>query len=135
MSEVKLFELGTVEEKEYTRVVCVSRYNDKWIYSRMKGKDAWEIPGGHIEYGEDWQTTARRKLYEEAGVIKANIEPICVYKISTYALLCFAEVIEMTDLPNYEMAEVRLFDEEPKNLSYPDAHKLFLETVKIKKDL
>lgn len=27
------------------------------------------------------------------------------------------------------MAEVQLFDEEPQNLSYPDAHKLFFKIV------
>ena len=68
-------------------------------------------------------------------MVKAKIEPICVYQISRYALLCFAEVLEMTDLPNYEMAEIGFFDDEPLNLSYPEAHKLFLEVVKKKKGL
>lgn len=113
MAKVELFNLGSVKEEEYTRIVCVTRYNGKWVYSRMKGKDTWEIPGGHIEYGENWQTAVKRELFEEAGVIKAKIEPICVYKISKYALLCFAEVLEMTDLPNYEMDEIGFFDDEP----------------------
>lgn len=133
MFEVKLFDLGIVDEKEYTRVVCVARYKGKWIFCRKKGKDTWEIPGGHIEYGEDWKSAAKRELYEEAGVVKANIEPICAYKISTYALLCFADVLEITKLPNYEMTEIDFFDEEPQKLSYPDAHRLFLKTVREKK--
>ncbi len=49
MAEVKIFELGAVEEKECTRVVCMSRLNGKWVYVRKKGKETWEIPGGHIE--------------------------------------------------------------------------------------
>lgn len=94
--------------------------------------------------GNSWRThrvwrklanCCRRELFEEAGVVKAKIEPICVYQISRYALLCFAEVLEMTDLPNYEMAEIGFFDDEPLNLSYPEAHKLFLEVVKKKKGL
>ena len=72
---------------------------------------------------------------EYTRIVKANIEPICVYKISKYALLCFAEVIELTDLPNYEMAEIGFFDNEPQLLSYPEAHKLFFEVIKSKKKL
>ena len=135
MAKVELFDLGVVKEEEYTRIVCVTRYNGKWIYSRMKGKNTWEIPGGHIEYGENWQTAVERELFEEAGVVNAQIEPICIYKISKYALLCFAEVLEITDLPNYEMAEIGFFDDEPLDLSYPEAHKLFFEVVKKKKCL
>ena len=135
MAKIEILELDSISEKEYTRIVCVTRYKKKWIYSRMKGKNTWEIPGGHIEHGENWRTAAERELYEEAGVVKANIEPICVYKISKYALLCFAEVIELTGLPNYEMAEIGFFDNEPQLLSYPEAHKLFFEVIKSKKKL
>ena len=85
--------------------------------------------GDILKNGETWQEAAKRELYEEAGIIKANIKPICLYKISKFAMLCFAEVLETTDLPNYEMEEVKLFAEEPQNLSYPDAHKLFFTIV------
>lgn len=135
MLDVKLFNLGTVEESEYTRVVCVSRYNGKWVYCKHKKRETWEIPGGHIEPGETWIEAAKREMFEETGATKLSIEPICLYKISTYGILCYADIIEFTSLPNSEIEKIDFFDEEPKNLTYPDAHSLFLKTAKTKKNL
>ena len=33
MLEVKLYDLGYCEESEYTRVVCVSKYKGKYVFS------------------------------------------------------------------------------------------------------
>lgn len=52
MLSVNLHDLGNVSESELTRVVCVSRYQGKWMYSKYKERKTWEIPGGHIELGE-----------------------------------------------------------------------------------
>jgi len=49
MLPVNLHELGSVSDDELTRVVCVSMYNGKWVYSLNKKRNGWEIPGGHIE--------------------------------------------------------------------------------------
>lgn len=128
--EVKFYELGTVAESLYTRVVIVSRYKGKWVYCKHKERDTWEIPGGHIEEGEDWLTAAKRELYEETGATEADIQPVCVYSISRYALLCFAEIKKLGKIPNFEMEKIDFFDEEPKDLTYPDAHSKFLKKVK-----
>jgi len=65
MLEVKFYELGSINESLYTRVVIVSKYNGKWIYCKHKDRNTWEIPGGHIEPGEDWLTAVKREMYEE----------------------------------------------------------------------
>ena len=83
MLEVKLYDLGYCEESEYTRVVCVSKYKGKYVFSYNKKRNGWEIPGGHIEAGESWLDAAKREMYEETGATKINVIPICVYKIST----------------------------------------------------
>lgn len=135
MLPVKLHDLGSVSDSELTRVVCVCMYNGKWVYSKHKERKTWEIPGGHIEEGETWLEAAKRELYEETGAIEVEIEPICLYSISTYALLCYANIKKFEKLPDFEMEEIGLFDDEPDNLTYPDTYHLFFKTVKEKKNL
>ena len=130
MFEVKLHNLKDVKESEYTRVVCVSRHKGKWVFAKNKKRGGWEIPGGHIEEGETWQQAAQREMYEETGATKIEVTPICAYSISSYALLCFAEVLEFKKLPQFEISEIGLFDDMPENLTFPESHKLFFETVK-----
>lgn len=130
MFEIKLFDLGTIDEKRYTRVVCVCKYKDKYVFCYNKKRQGWEIPGGHIEKGESWLDAAKREMYEETGAIKIEVTPISVYKINTYGLLCYCKILEMDKLPEEsEMKEVLLSDTLPENLTYPDSFKLYFETV------
>jgi 8-oxo-dGTP diphosphatase len=68
-------------------------------------------------------------MHEETGATKIKVTPISVYKISTYALLCYCEIEEIEELPNYEMEKILFSKELPENLSFPDSHKLFFDTV------
>lgn len=130
MLEVKVFDLGHCQEEEYTRVVCVSKYKGKFVFSYNMKRKGWEIPGGHIEEGETWHEAVKREMYEETGATKINVKPIAVYKISTYGLLCYCEILEMNELPKeYEMSKIMLTDTLPENLTYPDTFKLYFETV------
>lgn len=70
-------------------------------------------------------------MYEETGATKIELKPISVYKISSYGLLCFCEILEMDELPKeYEMSKLIFTDDLPDNLTYPDTFKLYFETVK-----
>lgn len=130
MLEVKLFDLGYCDESEYTRVVCVSKYKGKYVFCYNKKRNGWEIPGGHIEEGETWEETAKREMYEETGATKIKLTPISVYKISSFALLCYCEIEEMQELPKeYEMDKILLTDTLPDNMTYPDTFKLYFDTV------
>ena len=129
MIEVKLYDLGYCDEKEYTRVVCVSKYKDKYVFSYNEKRKGWEIPGGHIEEGETWKEAAKREMYEETGATKIKVIPVSVYKISTFGLLCYCEIEKMDDLPKYEMSKIMLSDKLPDNLSFPESHTLYFETV------
>ena len=125
-----MFDLGYCEEAEYTRVVCISKYKGKYVFCYNKKRKGWEIPGSHIEEGENWQEAAKREMYEETGASKVELTPISVYKISSYGLLCYCEILEMVNLPDeYEMDKIIFFDTLPDNLMYPDAFELYFDTV------
>lgn len=103
------------------------------MYFAIIKNNGWEIPGGHIEEGENWEEAAKREMYEEVGATKIILTPVCVYKISTFALLCFCEILELGELPKeYEMDRIMFSDELPENLTYPDAFKLYFNIVKEK---
>ena len=136
MFEINTYDLGYCDESEYTRVVCVCRYKDKYLFSYNKKREGWEIPGGHIEEGESWEEAAKREMYEETGATKIKVTPICVYKISTFGLLCYCEILELEKLPEeYEMSEIMLSDDLPDNLTFPESSKLYFDTVKEKMNL
>ena len=136
MFEVKTYDLGYCRESEYTRVVCVCRYKDKFVFSYNKKRNGWEIPGGHIEEGESWEEACKREMYEETGATDIKVTPVCVYKISTYGLLCYCEILELSDLPEeYEMNEIMLSDDLPDNLTFPESFKIYFDIVKNKMKL
>ena len=131
MLEIKTYPLGYCNESEYTRVICVSRYKGKFVFSYNKKRKGWEIPGGHIEEGESWMEAAKREMFEETGATKIEVEPVCVYKINSFAVLCFCEIIEIEEISKeYEMEKVMICDNLPQKLTFPEAHTLYLDIVK-----
>ena len=70
-------------------------------------------------------------MYEETGATKIELKPICVYKITSFALLCYCEIIEMEELPKeFEMDKIIFSNELPDNLTFPDVYKKYFEIVK-----
>ncbi len=125
---MKFYDLGTVEDLLLNRVVIICKYKDQWIFCKQKNKETWEIPGGHIEEGENWFDAAKRELYEETGATKFEIKPICLYTISKYGILCYAKIEELAELPESEIEIIECFDKIPDNLTYP-WHLKFFEKV------
>ncbi len=62
-----------------------------------------------------------------------NITPVCVYKISTYGVLCYCEILELENLPEeFEMSEIMFSDTLPEPLTFPESSQVFFDTVKEK---
>ncbi len=121
---VRTYPFGTL--KTYDYVVMLSRYKGKYLLSRHNGRTTWELQGGHIEPGETPDEAARRELYEESGTDSFEIKPLCDYcgeepgrnnygKGKVYAV----EIKHIGEMPVSEMAEIRLFDSIPDELTYP----------------
>lgn len=95
--KVKFFDLNADKPLKYA-VIC-ARYNGKWVFCKHKGRDTYEIPGGHREDGEDIEATAKRELWEETGAKNFDICPVCIYSFTDYGMLYFAEIRSFEKLP------------------------------------
>ena len=109
----------------YMFVVVCSRYRGQWLLSRHRKRDTWETQGGHIEPGETPLRAAARELYEESGVSDASLYPVCDYhgyddRGSADGVVFLADIRRLGKLPESEMSEIRLFDELPEALTYPN---------------
>ena len=132
MTYSKVFPLNTFPAHKY--VVTFARYQDKWLFSRHRSRTTWETQGGHIEEGETPLQAARRELYEESGATEFTITPMFDYWAgdrtgSAVGVIFLAEITQLGDLPNSEMAEVRTFDALPDNLTYPEITPFLYEAI------
>jgi 8-oxo-dGTP diphosphatase len=141
MTEVKFYDPLFVPDSKLTYSVISARFEDKWIFVRHQNRTTWEIPGGHIEEGETSFDAAGRELMEETGALNFTIKCIATYSVSIsrktgWGRLYIAEVSQIGQVPDIsEIAEIRLSDHLPENLTYPDIqpnlYKKTLEFVKI----
>ena len=104
--------------------VIVARMGNQWLFSRHRNRKTWETAGGHIEPGESPLDCARRELREETGAMEFDLTYVFDYPGgdrhgTADGRVYFAQITRLGPLPDSEMAEVRLFDEIPDDLTYP----------------
>lgn len=133
MTKVGFHYPGEVEDGKIQYVVTAARFQNHWLFCRHRERTSWDMPGGHRELGETLLQTARRELWEESGAEDAELSLVCIYSvnkngITSYGMLCFAQIGKLGELPtNYEMEEILLSDHLPEQLTYPDIQpELFL---------
>ena len=121
--------------KAYKYTVIFARYQNKWLYCRAKDRDCYETAGGRIESGETPLEAAKREFYEETGAVSYDIAPAFDYSVSVetgYAngQVFFARVHELGAIPDFEMAEVKLFDTIPDKMRFPQILPVLFEKVR-----
>ena len=131
---INFYKPGSIENEQLKYAVIISGFNGKWIFVRHRDRITWEVPGGHREPGEDIAVTARRELYEESGAVKFNIFEVSDYSVESgteigFGRLFLAEVEKLNVLPQSEIAEIRLFDDIPDNLTYPEIQKVLYKHI------
>ena len=130
---VRTDDLGELGDYEF--VVIFARYESKWLYCRAKERDVFETAGGHIEQGEIPLDAAKRELYEETGATNFNIIPVFDYSVQieekySTGQVFLADIYELGDIPEYEMAEIKLFETYPERLRFPQILPVLFERVR-----
>jgi 8-oxo-dGTP diphosphatase len=134
---VEFYDCTAVKDRMVTFVVLVSRYRGKWVIVRHRERDTWELPGGRREQGESLEDAARRELFEETGAVDFNYLPVCIYSVEragtnkkSYGKLYFVEVYILGNLPGFEIEQLELVEEFPREkLTYPEIQPLLYERV------
>lgn len=133
MVQVEFEDISTVDETLLKYAVIVSSHQGKWVYCRHRERDTWEIPGGRREPEESIMDTARRELFEETGALEYDLSMVCAYCVirdtKSYGLLCYADIKELGPLPSSEIGHIQLFENLPKNLTYPQIQPLLFDQV------
>ena len=120
--------------------VIAAKHNGSWVFCKHKQRATYEVPGGHIEAGEDALTAAKRELFEETGAVEFTIKPVCVYSVTaeepasvpceeTFGMLYCADITKFAPLPDFEMEKI-LFVKDKSDLpiqwTYPLIQPLLL---------
>lgn len=121
---VRFLPNDAVADADCAFVVIAARWGEGWLFCRHRERHTWEIPGGHIEAGEDAMAAARRELWEETGALGFDIRPLCVYDVQrdgqhSYGRLYLAMVRELGTLPPLEIAQTRVWPGAPDEWTYP----------------
>ena len=133
--ETRVYPLNELQTGGYRYVVVFARYREKWLYCRARERDTFETPGGHIEKGETPIEAARRELYEETGAADFVIRGVFDYSVYTPSefsngQVFLAEVSKLGKIPDYEMAEVKLFDTIPDKMRFQEILPVLFEKIR-----
>jgi len=135
MTRVKFYDPSFYPDTSLTYSVIAAKYGDCWLFVRHQKRDTWEIPGGHIKKDETSEKAARRELMEETGAEDFKIECVATYSVLKdgeigFGRLYLAEISRLGPVPDTsEIAEVKMMDKLPGNLTYPDIQPYLYQRV------
>lgn len=137
MTEVKIYE--DIEDEKLKFAVILSKSRGRYVFCKHKDRDTWECPGGHRESGESIVDAAKRELYEETGALEFDMEPICVYSVTSpdrfdgkesFGMLFYADIKCFETELHSEIEKIALMDKLPEKWTYPDIQPYLLKEAK-----
>ncbi|HDP55322.1 MAG TPA: NUDIX domain-containing protein [Bacteroidetes bacterium] len=125
------------QREQYNYVVIVAYYKNKLVWVRKKQAVTWEIPGGHVEPGENPDQAAERELWEETGALEYSLKPIYDFSIKannmlSYNRLFYCTIKTLGSLPESEIEEVMLSNETPNELTHGTIQPMLIKKVQDK---
>lgn len=123
--EIKLFGINAKSNDQLGFATVCAVFKGKWAFVKQRNRDAWDLPGGHVEDNEDIAVTASRVLLRETDASEYEMEPVCDYSVTiceatTYGRLYYAKVIKTGFLPESEASGAGFFKIVPDSLAYPE---------------
>ena len=117
-------------------VVIIARCGGKFVFCRHRERETWEFPGGHIEPGETALEAAKRELNEETGATVFEMKRAFGYSVvrddeiregtlsgdDSLGIVFIADVEGFGSALEMEIGEIRMMDEMPEEVTYPEIY-------------
>jgi len=103
--------------EKFTYVIAFR--GDKFVMVRHKDR-AWEMPGGRLMGGENYEQAAVREFFEETGMSLHIVGRIRISKPGGKVFVGLAREVLATKPVEWNIVEVKEFSELPKDLSFPE---------------
>ena len=132
---VELLPFESLGAGELSYVIIGARFKGQWVFVRHRERCSWDLPAGHIEAGETPDEAAARELKEETGARDFNLQGVRDYRVHEEGMSgagrLYLAFIEGPFAPlEHEIAAIRLDEELPDFLTYPEVQRALFTELK-----
>ena len=108
--------------KSVSKVII--KWKDRCLFLRRSGEGTWELPGGHLNEGENFKSGAKREVKEETG-IKISKLKVIIKQSDFYLYAARPKVIKVTLSDEHtDYKWVRAKEVKKLNISEPTKHNI-----------